>query len=111
MTSGGQVWYQSVTQFDSTNLYLVASDVGVTGKAVVFYAVSSSLAIAQVALTPSAPGNFTVAHGLGVIPTSAAVQMTSGGQMWFQTPTRFDTTNLYLVASDSAITGNAVLFH
>jgi hypothetical protein len=110
MTSGGQVWFQSV-RFDSTNLYLVASDSGITGKAVVLYAASSALAVTEVALAPSAPGNFTVAHGLSVTPTSAAIQMKSGGQIWFQTPTRFDSTNLYLVASDAGITGNAVLFH
>jgi hypothetical protein len=111
MTSGGQVWFQAVTRFDSTNLYLVASDAGVTGKAVVLYAASSALTIAEVALAPSSPNNFTVAHGLGVTPTSAAIQMKSGGQIWFQSPTRFDATNLYLVASDGGVTANAVLFH
>lgn len=110
MTSGGQVWFQTV-RFDSTNLYLVASDSGITGKAVVFYSATSALAASEVALAPSSPGNFTVAHGLGVTPTSAAVQMKSGGQIWFQSPTRFDSTNLYLVASDAGVTGNAVLFH
>jgi hypothetical protein len=110
MTSGGQVWFQS-TRFDGTNLYLVASDAGVTGKVVVLYAASSALTVAEVALAPSSPGIFTVAHGLGVTPTSAAIQMTSGGQIWFQSPTRFDSTNLYLVASDAGVTGNAVLFH
>lgn len=110
MTSGGQIWFQSA-RFDATNLYLVASEAGVTGKAVVLYSATSSLAVTEVALAPSVPGNFTVAHGLGVTPASAAIQMDSGGQIWFQSPTRFDATNLYLVASDGSITGRAVLFH
>lgn len=110
MTSGGQIWFQSVS-LDSANLYLVASDAGVTGMAVVFYAMASTLTIAQVALAPSAPGNFTVAHGLGITPTNAAIQMTSGGQIWFQTPTRFDLTNFYLVASDVGVTAKAIAFY
>jgi hypothetical protein len=31
MTSGGAIWYQMPTKFDATNLYLVASDGGITG--------------------------------------------------------------------------------
>lgn len=60
-----------------------------------------------VALAPSAPGNFTVAHGLGVIPTAAIIQMTSTGAIWFQSATMYDATNLYLVASDTGLTGVA----
>jgi hypothetical protein len=32
MTSGGAVWFQPATLYDGTNLYLVASDAGVTAK-------------------------------------------------------------------------------
>jgi len=32
MTSGGAIWFQAAGMFDGTNVYLVASDAGVTGK-------------------------------------------------------------------------------
>jgi len=32
MTSGGAIWFQATGMFDGTNVYLVASDAGVTGK-------------------------------------------------------------------------------
>ncbi|MBZ5544394.1 MAG: hypothetical protein LAO07_12045, partial [Acidobacteriia bacterium] len=32
MTSSGAIWYQSSAMYDATNLYLVASDAGVTAK-------------------------------------------------------------------------------
>src|ERR1039458_426142 len=35
MTAGGAVWFQ-IPMYDATNLYLVASDAGLTGYAVVF---------------------------------------------------------------------------
>lgn len=62
---------------------------------------------AEIALAPGAGGNFTVAHGLGVIPRYVLLQLTSGGAIWFQSPTRYDATNLYLVASDAGVTGFA----
>ena len=37
MTSGGDVWFQT-NRFDATNLYLVASDPGVTGFFLVYAA-------------------------------------------------------------------------
>jgi len=57
-----------------------------------------------VSVTSSAAGNFTVAHGLGTKPQVAVIEMTSGGAIWFQTPTRYDGTDLYLVASDAGLT-------
>lgn len=36
MTSGGAIWFQSPINFDATNLYLVASDTGVTAKVIVW---------------------------------------------------------------------------
>lgn len=35
-TSGGTVWFQSALKYDATNLYLIASDTGVQGFAIVF---------------------------------------------------------------------------
>jgi hypothetical protein len=36
MTSGGAIWFQAPTSYDGVNLYLVASDAGVTGKVIVW---------------------------------------------------------------------------
>lgn len=36
MTSGGAVWFQDPTDMDGTNLYLVASDAGVTAKVMIW---------------------------------------------------------------------------
>jgi hypothetical protein len=63
----------------------------------------------SVALTPSAAGSFTVAHGLAAAPTRVSIVMTSGGLIWLQKPTQYDATNLYLVASDASATGIAFL--
>lgn len=83
--------------FDGTNWWGILFD-------------SGSAARKEIALAPSAPGNFTVAHGLGATPSYALIQMTSGGAIWFQSATRYDGTNLYLVASDAGITGYAEVF-
>jgi len=67
-------------------------------------------AVTKVALAPSAAGNFTVAHGMGRAPVAVLLEMSSGGQIWLQNPTGYDATDLYFVASDAGITGNAVCF-
>jgi hypothetical protein len=36
MTSGGAIWFQTPTSYDGVNLYLVASDAGLTGKVLVW---------------------------------------------------------------------------
>jgi hypothetical protein len=64
----------------------------------------------SVPLAPTAPGNFSVAHGLGRIPRGASLQMTSSGAIWFQSPTDMDGSNLYLVASDSGVTAKVILW-
>jgi hypothetical protein len=60
----------------------------------------------EINLAPGADGNFQVAHGLSGTPRLALIQMTSGGAIWFQS-TRYDATNIYLVASDASVTGKA----
>lgn len=55
------------------------------------------------AAQPSTPGNFSIAHGLGRVPNGAFVMMTSGGQIWFQSPLMFDGNDVYLVASDAGV--------
>lgn len=62
--------------------------------------------IKEIALNPTEPGNFQVAHGLPTTPSAVAIEMTSNGQIWFQN-TRYDGTNLYLVASGYPVTGFA----
>lgn len=104
MTSGGSIWEQAVG-FDATNLYLAASDAGVTGIATLWL----SAADAELDLTPSAPGDFSVAHGLGGTPGLALIEMTSPGGIWFRT-TPWDGTNLYLTASESGVTGKAYVW-
>ena len=73
----------------------------VTGATEIFGAIS---------LAPAAPGNFTVQHFLGRVPTGMALRMTSGGAIWFQSPTDVDATNLYLVASGAGVTGKLTLW-
>lgn len=53
----------------------------------------------------TSPGEFSVAHGLAAVPSAATIEMTSGGAIWFQS-TRYDSNNVYLVASDTGLTGH-----
>jgi hypothetical protein len=64
----------------------------------------------QIAFTTSAPGNFTLAHGLGVVPGSVIIEMTSPGIVWFQTPIQYDSSNIYLEASSPGLTGFIIVF-
>ena len=109
MTSGGQIWFQNPTSYDGINLYLVASDPGVTALAACLMLGDGEKINPPINLTPSAPGPFTVPHALGKVPTAVDIEMTSGGQIWFQSPMA-DSTNLYLVASDYNVTARAVCF-
>jgi len=83
---------------------VTTSDVAVTA------VVDASKVYGQISLAPSDFGNFTVQHYLGRTPKGVALQMTSDGAIWFQSPTMYDATNLYLVASAGAITGKAVVW-
>lgn len=107
MTSGGAIWFQS-PGWDATNVKATASDTGVTAFAYCWLKVPivAISGYSQIPLAPGAPGNFTVPHGLGQIPTMVLINMTSGGNIW-QQAVPYDATNLYLVASDGGITGDA----
>lgn len=59
----------------------------------------------EVAYAPGAAGNFSVAHGLGATPSLVLLQPTSLAPVYFQTPTRYDATNVYLVSTTGAETG------
>jgi hypothetical protein len=109
------LFYNSVNGF-----YYQSGAVGATtGDAligVVTTSASAVIAVQQatpifggVGVVSSAPGSFTVPHLLGRVPVCAVIQMTSGGAIWFQTPS-YDGTNLYLVASDTAVTGRVIVW-
>ena len=63
----------------------------------------------QVPFVTTAPGEFTLQHGLGQMPVTVIKELTSGGDVWFQS-NRFDQTNLYLVASDTGVTGYFLVY-
>jgi len=101
--------------------YWQSSAVGATaGDALIGQVVTSGSAVTavtqatpiygQVAAAPGAPGNFTLQHFLGRTPIGAAIQMTSGGAIWFQSTTMYDGTNLYLVASDAGVTAKVMVW-
>jgi hypothetical protein len=104
-TSPGAIWGQSGFA-DATNINLAASDTGVTATVLVYSIAPNSI----VGQTPSrvinatsvAPGNFTVAHHIGAVPSAIEIVPTSGGVIWAQTPA-FDGTNVYLTASDADV--------
>ncbi len=108
--------------YNSTNgFYYQASAVGATaGDALIGQVVASASAITavtqgtpvmgQIALAPGTAGNFTAPHLLGRLPVGAVIRMTSGGTIWFQTPTDVDGTNVYLVASGPGVTGKVILW-
>lgn len=60
-------------------------------------------------VTSIAAGNFTQVHTLAQLPTWADIAMTSGGFIYFQS-TKFDASNLYLVASDAGITADIFVY-
>jgi hypothetical protein len=110
MDSLGDIWKDFTTPYTPTDLNLVAGSGGVTGKSYVWLTAPRTPTLtrfASIALAPGAPGNFSVAHGLGVIPKLVIVRMSSGGAIWLQSSVGGDATNLLLTASAGSITGEA----
>ena len=110
------LFYNSVSGF-----YYQAGAVGATaGDALIGVVTSNASAViavqqatplfGAVSVASSAPGNCTVPHLLGRVPVCAVIQMTSSGAIWFQSPTSYDGTNLYLVASDAGVTGKVIVW-
>ena len=110
------LFYNSTTGF-----YYQANAVGATsGDAMIGEVVTNATQVVsvldatkilgQVDAAPSAAGDFTLAHMLGRTPKCAAIQMTSSGAIWFQSPTMYDATNLYLVASDAEVTAKVQIW-
>lgn len=105
----------------SSGFYYQTSAIGATsGDALVGKVTTSGTAVTavtqatkvygQVALTPGAPNNFTVAHLLGRIPLGVLIQMTTFDMIVFQSGTMYDATNLYLSASSSTAAGKALVW-
>lgn len=88
--AAGDAYLGSVTS-DSTHVTAVMNATKINGR---------------LAITAGAAGKFSLIHKLGRTPLGAVIYMTSGGALWFQLPTLFDATNLYLTASDAGITAS-----
>ena len=110
------LFYNSVSGF-----YYQAGAVGATaGDALVGVVTTNTSAViavqqatpifGAVSVASSAAGNCTFPHLLGRVPICAIIQMTSNAIIWFQTPTSYDGTNLYLVASDAGVTGKVIVW-
>lgn len=116
-TSSGTIWGQSFFA-DETNLYLVASDVGVTATVLVYLRPSLSNVTritppvqppaGTLALSSPSPSQFAVPHGLGSIPSLIEILPTSFGWVWESAPA--DDSNLYFEASDVGVTAKVTLF-
>lgn len=104
MTAAGTVWTDPM-EANATNALLEGSHPGLTGY-IQSWKADSGIPLLSVLLAPSADGNFTVAHGLGTMPSAVMIRMVTDGTIWFQAA-RYDATNLYLVASDPTVLGYA----
>lgn len=111
-TSAGTIWGQAGFA-DDTNIYLVASDGGVTATVLVYTVAAAGLTVQTPAKTllvsSSGPGPFTVPHTLGAVPSLVEILPTSAGAIWGQTPL-FDGTNVYLEASDAGQTATISVY-
>jgi hypothetical protein len=105
-TTSGFYWQSSPVGANAGDALI---GMAVTGAGAVTSVLQATNVFGAVALAPSASGNFTVPHILGRAPIRAIVQMTSAGLIYWQTPTAWDGTNLYLTASGAA-TGWAIVF-
>lgn len=106
------LWWNSITgfYFNLTGIPAMTGDAflgSVTTDPTHVTAVTNATKIyGRLAVTASAPGNFSFNHNLGRAPLGAMIYMTSGGALWFQPGTMFDASNLYLTASDVGITAS-----
>jgi hypothetical protein len=110
------LWYNSASGF----YYNLTGSQGTTGDAYlgsvttdathVTGVTNATSVYGHVSAAPQAPGSFSLQHLLGRTPLGALIQMTSSGAIWFQTPTMWDGTNLYLVASEAGVTAKVQLW-
>jgi len=104
MFTGGNIWFDA-SRYDGTTLYLKGSAAGVVGKAYLFKTAPKQ----EIALAPTAEGDFQAAHTLAAVPGMVLVQMTSGGNIWSQ-PSVADSALAYFTASDADVTAKAGLW-
>jgi hypothetical protein len=110
------LWYNSASGFH----YTLAESPVTTADAYLGCVITDATRVIEVAtatkiyshlsVTSPVAGNFTLAHHLGRAPLAAVIQMTSGGAIWFQSPTMWNATNLYLVASDASVTAKVLIW-
>ncbi len=87
----------------TTDTFQVFKDAGTA-----WIEVTSGKPAAVLSATPSAPGNFSIAHGLSAAPSRIAILPTSAGNIWQQAAP--DDTNVYLAASDAGVTATIYVF-
>jgi len=110
------LWYNSSTGFyyNLTGLPATTGDAYlgsvVTDATRVITVTPAAKMYGQISVTAPAAGDFSLAHNLGRAPLGALISMTSGGALWFQSPTMYDETNLYLVASDAGVTAKVQIW-
>lgn len=105
---GGLVayYYQSLpvslyyTTYGSQTIYndALLGKVVTSGTAVTAVTPAAVL-FSQISVSPAGAGNFTVQHYLGRPPIGAIIRPTSSANIYWQSPTDVDGTNLYLTAS------------
>ena len=115
-SSTSYLFYNSIGGF----YYNLTGAAGSPGDAFIGIVVANATAITsvtqatkvwgQLAVAPGAVGNFTLPHLLGRTPVGALIQMSSSGAIWFQSTAMYDNTNLYLVASDPAVTARVQIW-
>jgi len=117
-TSSGVIWGQPFFA-DKTNLYLTASDVGITATLLVYRPptlaevtkTSPTIQIPAATLSassPADPGTFAVPHGLGRTPSLIDILPTSFGWLWESQAA--DDTNLYFAATGEGVTAKITVF-
>ena len=115
-SSTSYLWYNSVSGF-YYNLTGAPATVGdafvgtvTTDQTHVTTVLKATGLFSRIAVAAPAAGNFSFAHNLGRVPLGALIYLTSGGAIWFQSPTMFDATNLFLAASAAGLTAQVELW-
>jgi hypothetical protein len=109
-TSTSYLWYNSVSGFYYNLIGAPATDgdaflgAVTTDQTRVTAVVKATGLFSRIPVAAPVAGNFSFAHNLGRTPLGVLIYLTSGGALWFQSPTMFDATNLFLVASAAGLT-------
>lgn len=108
----GAIWGQAGFA-DATNVYLAASDAGVSATVLVYTLAAAGLTVQVPArtllVTSPASGPFSIPHTLGAVPSLIEVLPTSAGAIWAQTPA-FDGTDIFLAASEAGQTATISVY-